>query len=341
MTTTLLRVGIIGAGQAGERHAVGFDQTATTQVVAVADLDATRAHALAARFNATAFTDWRAMLAHGLDILVVCLPHHMHVAPAEAAAAQGIHLLMEKPIATTLADGQRILAVCAAANVKLTISFVHRYREEVLLLKQWLAAGELGVPQTVRETMNGQGGEHLPRWVYSRAAAGGGVLMYSAIHAVDRVRWLLDSEVTTVTAQTHYAPDAQGDDDVERGVVALLTFANGATAALSANAPNYRAQPAHWETEIYGTVGMARARTRQWAELSSRTTLLHQPTSALSAELGQHYNFARQAEEFAAAILADRAPLVSGQDGLKALEICLAIYRSAAQGCPVTLDSAS
>ena len=87
MTTTLLRVGIIGAGQAGERHAVGFDQTATTQVVAVADLDATRAHALAARFNATAFTDWRAMLAHGLDILVVCLPHHMHVAPAEAATA--------------------------------------------------------------------------------------------------------------------------------------------------------------------------------------------------------------------------------------------------------------
>ena len=341
MSMTPLRVGIIGAGQAGERHAVGFDQTATTQVVAVADLDAPRAHALAMRFNATAFTDWRAMLAHGLDILVVCLPHHLHVAPAEAAAAQGIHLLMEKPIATTLADGQRILAVCAAANVKLTISFVHRYREEVQLLKQWLTAGALGVPQTVRETMNGQGGDHLPRWVYSRAAAGGGVLMYSAIHAVDRVRWLLDSEVISVTAQTHYAPDAQGEDDVERGVVALLTFANGATAALSANAPNYRAQPAHWETEIYGTLGLARARTRYWAELSSDTQQHHHATAALSAELGQHYNFARQAAAFAAAIIADRAPLVSGQDGIKALEICLAIYRSAAQGCPVTLVSVS
>jgi predicted dehydrogenase len=67
----------------------------------------------------------------------------------------------------------------------------------------------------------------------------------------------------------------------------------------------------------------------------------HQATAALSADSGQHYNFVRQAEEFADAILADRAPLVSGQDGLKALEICLAIYRSAAQGCPVTLASAT
>lgn len=324
-----LRVGIIGAGQAGTRHAIGFDQTETTTVTAIADLSPERATELAARFDALAYTNWRSMLEQELDILVVSLPHNMHVAPAEAAAQLGIHLLMEKPIATTMADGQRIIDVCKSAGVKMSISFVHRYREEVLRVKQWLQAGALGAPQTVRETMNGQRGDHLPQWVYSQESAGGGVLMYSAIHGVDRLRWLMESEVTTVTAQTrHY----QDDSEVENGMIALLTFANGAVASHIANAPFYRAQPAHWETEIYGTEGMARLRTRQWAELSTNDQQERTETASLSEELGPYYNFARQAKEFADAIIEDRDPLVTGEDGLKALEVCLAIYRSAASG---------
>lgn len=337
-----LRVGIIGAGQAGERHAIGFSQTPTTEVTAIADLAAERAQALAARFDAAAFTDWRAMVERDLDILVVSLPHNMHVAPAEAAAEQGIHLLMEKPIATTLADGQRILDLCRAAKIKLTISFVHRFREEVQWLKRWLDADTIGLPQTVRETMNGQRGDHLPEWVFNREVAGGGVLMYSAIHAVDRIRWLLNSEVTTVTAQTRYfQSDAERPSDVENGVMAMLTFANGTVATLNANAPYYRAQPARWETEIYGTTGMARARTRQWAELSTNAETLHHETASFAEDQGAYYNFARQAQAFADAILQDQEPPVTGEDGLRALEICLAIYRSAESGKPEEISPSS
>ncbi|MEM7129423.1 MAG: Gfo/Idh/MocA family oxidoreductase [Chloroflexota bacterium] len=328
-----LRVGIIGAGQVGERHAIGFDQTDTTDVVAIADLLPERVNPLAERFGAQAFTDWRKMVEIGLDILVVGLPHNMHVAPAEAAAGRGIHMMMEKPIATTLADGQRIVEVCREANVKITTSFVHRYREEIRLLKQWIADGKIGTPQTVNETMNGQRGAHLPAWVYSKEAAGGGSLMYSAIHAVDRIRWLVNSEVTAVTAQTRtYQADSGVESDVENGVMAMLTFANGVVANLSNNAPYYRAQPARWETEIYGTTGMVRARTRNWAEFSTDAEMVHQETASFSEEQGAFYNFARQAQEFADAILQDREPLVTGEDGLRALEICLAIYRSAESG---------
>lgn len=328
-----LRVGIIGAGQVGERHAVGFEQTATTDVVAIADLLPERVNPLAERFGATAYSDWRKMIDSGLDILVVGLPHNMHVAPAEAAAERGIHLLMEKPIATTLTDGQRIVDVCREANVKLTTSFVHRYREEVRLLKRWIKEGKIGIPQTVNETMNGQRGSHLPPWVYNKEMAGGGVLMYSAIHAVDRIRWLVNSEVIAVTAQTHhYQADAAVECDVENSVMAMLTFANGTVANLSTNAPYYRAQPSRWETEIYGTVGMVRARTRQWAEFSTDDEQFHQETASFSEKQGPYYNFARQAQDFADAILNDREPMVTGEDGLRALEICLAIYRSAASG---------
>ena len=150
-----LRVGILGAGQAGERHAVGFSNCHGAKLEAVADVDQKRASNLAERFDMTAFTDWRAMLKTDLDILVVSLPHNMHVAPAEAAAEQGINVLMEKPIATTLDDAKRIVDVCNEARVKLSISFVHRFREELQVAHHWLKKGYLGKPQIVRETMGG------------------------------------------------------------------------------------------------------------------------------------------------------------------------------------------
>ena len=118
-----LRVGIIGAGQAGERHAVGFTACKGAKLVGVADVAKNRAATLAERFDAKAYTDWREMFNADLDIVVVSLPHNMHVAPAEAAAERGVHVLMEKPIATTMADAERMVEVCKEADVKLTISF--------------------------------------------------------------------------------------------------------------------------------------------------------------------------------------------------------------------------
>lgn len=333
---TQLRVGIAGAGQAGERHAVGFSETAGATLVGIADLEATRSEALAARFGAKGFSDWRSMLDAGLDILVVSLPHNQHLDPTEAAAQRGVHVLMEKPLATTLEDARRMVEVCKSAGVTLSVSFVHRYREELLLAHRWLKQGRLGQPQILRETMNSQRGSHLPTWVNKKNVAGGGVLMYSAIHGIDRLRWLAESEVVSVSAYTrHYAKNSE----VEDGVAALLSFASGATATLCANAPAYRAQPAHWDTEIYGDKGMLRLRTRQWAELSNDDACEHVDTEDISKKLGPHYNFVRQAQEFIAAIQDQREPFVSANDGLKALEVALAIYRSAETSQPVLLDS--
>jgi predicted dehydrogenase len=276
------------------------------------------------------------MLDAGLDILVVSLPHNQHLEPTEAAAQRGVHVLMEKPLATTLEDARRMVTLCKSAGVTLSVSFVHRYREELLLAHRWLQEGRLGEPQVLRETMNSQRGSHLPNWVTKKDIAGGGVLMYSAIHGIDRLRWLAGSEVVSVSAHTrHYTRDTE----VEDGVAALLGFASGATATLCANAPAYRAQPAHWDSEIYGDKGMLRLRTRQWAELSSDNASEHVDTEDVSKRLGPHYNFARQAQSFIAAVCDQREPFVSGEDGLKALEVAHAIYRSAETSQPVLLNA--
>ncbi|MCB9139082.1 MAG: Gfo/Idh/MocA family oxidoreductase [Caldilineaceae bacterium] len=329
-----LRVGIIGAGQAGERQAIGFNSVEGVSICGVADLAAHRAQEVAEPFGAPVFTDWHALLDARPDIVAVCLPHNLHVAPAEAAAARGIHVMMEKPIATNMPDARHIVDVCRAGNVKLTISFVHRFREEMQLVHGWLRNGDLGQPMLARETMNVQWESHLPLWLKSKEAAGGGVLMYSAIHGIDRLRWLMDSEVSQVTAQTRIF---EAGGEVENAAAVLFTFANGAMATLTTSAPAYPAAPTIWETEVFGTAGMARARTRAWATMSNADGPQHHDTERWSHELGAHYNFARQAAAFVEAIREDKEPAVTAQDGLAALEITLAIYASSATGETIRL----
>lgn len=323
-----LRVGIIGAGQVGERQAVGFAALAGAEVVGVADIVLERANALAARFGGTATTDWRQLMDLDLDILVVCLPHNNHVEPTQAAAESGVHVLMEKPIATNLEDGQRIVDLCDAAGVKLTISFVHRFRDECQFARKWLDEGRIGSPQIVRGVMTAPRKPELPPWVTNKETAGGGVMMYSAIHEVDRLRWLVGSDVVSVAGQTRrWDPNSE----VEDGAVALLSFANGAAASLTAIAPSYWAQPALWETEVWGAEGMLRI-GRGGVEISSNRLQVRLDTQTPASRLGEHYNFVRQAEAFVSAINEDTEPLVTARDGLESLRVVMALYESAATG---------
>lgn len=328
------RIGVIGAGQAGERQALGFAAHPDAAVVGVADLDATRAEALAARVGGRAVGDGSELFALGIDALVVATPHHVHVAPTEAAAARGVHVMMEKPIATTLAGAERIVSVARDAGIRLATSFVHRFREESVQAKRFVeAAGPL---QVGRETMATRRTPAHPKWLTNATMAGGGVLMYSAIHGVDRLRWFFADEVVEVAARTRrYAGD---HDAVEDGVAALLTFAGGGAATLTANAPTYPADPAVWETEVHGRFAVVRMRTRGFAETNGTAGAQRYVAGGDAETARPHYNFERQAADFLAAIDAGRDPSVTGEDGLRALEICLAVYRSAATGRPVAID---
>jgi predicted dehydrogenase len=323
-----LRVGIIGAGQVGERQAVGFTAAKGAEVVGVADIVLDRATALTERFGGVAVADWRQLMDLDLDILAVCLPHNNHVEPTEAAAERGVHVLMEKPLATTLHDGQRIVNLCYEAGVKLTVSFVHRFRDECQFARQWLDEGRIGSPQIIRGVMTAPRKPELPPWVTNREIAGGGVMMYSAIHEVDRLRWLVGSDVVAIAGQTRrWDPDSE----VEDGAVALLTFTNGVAASLTANAPSYWAQPALWETEVWGTKGMLRV-GRGRVEISSNELQTRLETQTAASRLGEHYNFVRQAEAFVSAINEDTEPAVTARDGLESLRVVLALYESAATG---------
>lgn len=329
------RIGIIGAGKAGERQANGFAVHADATVVGIADLDEARAARLAETVGAKAVRAWEDLFGLGLDVLVVATPHAFHVAPAERAAAEGVHLLMEKPLATTLEDAHRIVDVAGSAGVQLTVSFVHRFREEVRLAKAWLA--DAGALQVGRETQASRRLASDPAWLTKAAVAGGGVLMYSAIHGVDRLRWFWGEEVVEVDARARrYTADNR---EVEDGIAMMLTFAGGGAATLTANAPTYAVASPMWETEVHGTRSMVRVRTRGFVETVTADGTAQRYEAGQDEETARpHYNFERQAAELLDALQTGREPLVTGADGLRALEVCLAAYASAAAGRPVTIE---
>lgn len=323
-----VRIGIVGAGIAGERHAEAFACHPRARVAAVAEIDPDRGRRLAQRVGAAYFTDYRAMLGAGLDAVVICLPHALHLACALDAARAGLHMLLEKPIATTLDDARAIVEAAEGAGVRLMVGYVHRFRPEVEMARDLIARGRLGWPATVLDRFVSGGMQDTPRWVWDRTQAGGGVVMYGGVHAIDRLRWLMGDEIVEVYARTGtYANPA----DVEDSVCALVRFASGATGVLYENAPGYGRLGA-WTTEVFGTDGALVVTTGAALEYRGRD-------GTQRWTYAEDRRFERQADEFLAAITSGRPPSVTGEDGLRGLEVALALYRSAASGRPERVRS--
>ncbi len=322
----VVTVGIVGAGQVGQKHAQAFARLGPdVQVLGVADVDARRAADLAASCGTRAFEDYRALLGLTPDIAVICLPHHLHREVGLAAAEAGSHILMEKPLANTLEDAHAILEACRKGGVRLTVSFVHRYRVEFQEAYRLIRAGKIGTPVAMVDLFGLPGGNHVPAWVWQKRCSGGGILMYSGIHSVDWQRWLLGAEVEEVFCRTlTYGPGM----DVENGLVATLAFANSCVGTVIGNQPPYQVTPCTRETEIYGTSGCLRIRSGEHLTYSS-------DTEAYRLEVNRDDPFVTQAGEFVRSVREGREPWITGEHGLRALEICLAIYRSAEVNRPV------
>lgn len=324
-TYSTLTVGIIGAGQVGRMHAEAFAQCAGVAVMGIADIDESRAAEVAAACDSAVFADYRRLIDQAPDIAVVCLPHHLHLEAGVAAAQGGCDILMEKPLAHTLGDARLIVDACKEAGVLLTVGFVHRFRTEFKEARRLIRAGKIGTPAMVIDNLCSQGGIHAPEWVWKEAAAGGGVLMYGGIHSVDRLRWLLDTEIEWVRAWTAtYSQDVE----VEDGVIAVLTLANGCRATLLENSPSYVKSPGPWDTEIYGTRGRLRIRTREYVEFTDEARRYR-------VNVLEDDNFLLQAREFVSAVRDRRQPWIAGEDGVRALEAVEAIYRSAREDRPI------
>ena len=316
-----IRVGIIGANKVGISHANGIAIAGQgIKLTAVSDIIRDRAESLAKPAEAAVYTDYLEMLdKEEMDVVIVATPHSLHRQHALDVINRGFNLLLEKPVATSMEDAYQIAEACEKNKVKVSISHVHRFRQELQTAKRCILDNCLGSPYLIMDFFGITGGAHIPAWVYEKEISGGGVLMYGAVHDFDYLSWLINSSIKEVYCEIIPSEIGHG---TEKAAICTLHFENGIIASLTAGNTNYQMINKTRSVDIYGTEGMLRIITGESFYFNGHDTVYEEKTI-------KDNPFQKQIREFAKAVREDRAPWITIKDGLHSLAVCLACYESA------------
>lgn len=329
-----LGVGVLGVGEMGRRHAENLRRLVPqAQLVAVTDVAPGRARQIATELEIeNSFGSLEAMLeCKGLDAVVITTPDKFHAEAVKTIASAGKAILCEKPLALTLADAHDLLEAVAITGVPMQVGFMRRYDPAYAAAMKRIEAGEIGVPVIFKSIGRDKDGPPLAAY-HSNV---NGMLFYTnTIHDFDLARWLMQDEVSEVHAYTTVAirPEVAEFGDVVASVV-NLKFDKGAIGNIESHAQAIYGYDVR--TEIVGSKGSilvgnmnGAPATFLTAQGSSRPLADYFLTAFADA-------YVAEIRDFVDAILKDRPPRVSGEDGLKALAIAVAAENSHLQGKPV------
>lgn len=300
---TPLKVGVAGAGVMGRNHARVLCDIREFDLTAVFDPDAATAEGVAGAYGATAFTGADEFVAAGLDCAVVATPNRHHADLSVALLERGVHVLVEKPIAATVADARRMIDAAAANGRVLMVGQVERFNPAVEAVKRAIDGDDIISIQITRV------GPFPPRMGEV------GVVIDLAVHDIDIIRHLTDSEIVEVQPQL-----ARTRADREDTALLQFRLANGTIAHITTNwVTPYKVRTLQVATQNKFVV--ADLMTRQVTEYFGQ-----QPDGSYSTRGVMSWPaepLKRELEAFAHAIRTGQAPAVTGEDGLRNLEVAL------------------
>jgi UDP-N-acetyl-2-amino-2-deoxyglucuronate dehydrogenase len=354
-----VRVGLIGCGKVGSIHAAALRAIPEAELVAACDANGERAAEFAAKYGVRPFADVQDMLkSGGVEAVVIGTPHPLHAEPAIRAADTGVHVLVEKPMASNIGDCDAMLAAAKNAGVRLGVISQRRFLEPVARMKAAIAAGKIGRPAlgvflmySWREPSYYDSDPWRGKW----DTEGGGVLVNQSPHQLDILLWLMGpaAEVSGYWANVNH-PNVEVDDTA----VATIRFANGGLGSVITSVSQ---RPGIFtKVHVHGangaSVGVETDRGASF--IAGISTIAEPPTTDLWTVPGEehllaefqaedraafaavdatvHYH-ALQIRDFVRAIRENRPPLVTGEAGRAVVELFSAIYQSNREGRSITL----
>ena len=308
-----LRVGVIGVGVMGSNHARVFAGLPGTELVGIADPDDKQAEFVANTLDCRAVRDVDALISLGIDAVTIAAPTHLHRDIAMACIARGVHVMVEKPIASTVGEGHEIISAARRAGVTLMIGHVERFNPAVEAIKEAIRNEDIlsiGITRV---------GPFPPRM------SNVGVVIDLAVHDIDLIRWFTDSNIVEVQPQLSSAV-------AEREDIALLQFrtASGVLAHINTNwLTPFKARSVTVATR--GKYVMGDLLTRQVTECFG-----FQPDGSYSMRhlsVGHAEPLRSELLAFLRSVRTGAEPAVTGEEGVASLEIatrCLASRPTAA-----------
>ena len=354
---------IIGLGKVAHTHAHALAHLPASRFVAVCDPLPGRAESFASLYGVTGYdTIDRLLDDPAVQVVTICTPHRGHTEVAIRAARAGKHVLVEKPMAIRLEDCDAMIDAARASGVKLGVISQRRLYEPVVRVRRAIDEGRLGAPALGTLMVLGWRSEEYYRldpWRGTWAGEGGGVLVTQVTHHLDLFQWLMGPvrEVYGYWANLNHP-----SIEVEDTAVAVLRFANGALGSIVAS--NSQKPGLFGRIHIHGTNGASAGVQVESgsAFISGVTSHVAPPINDIWTIPGEEHLLAgwqredearvteidimedyhqRQIEDFLAAVIEDRPPMVTGEEGRKSVELFNAIYRSNALRAPVTFPLAT
>jgi predicted dehydrogenase len=328
----MTRVGVVGLAHV---HAAGYADVLAAldgvEFVGASEPDASLRSRWADESGLPAFPEHGALIDAGIDAAIISTATNEHRPVVEQLAGRGIHVLCEKPLATTREDAQAIVRACDVAGVLLMTAFPMRFSLPMIEGAAWINEDRIGSVLAFTGTNNGCIPTDHAAWFADPVAAGGGAVMDHTVHLVDIMRWWLRSEPTEIFAETNQVlhPGAE----VETGGILTVTFDNGVIATIDCSWSRPTGYPT-WgglSIEAVGTDGVFAVdpfaeRLEMWTR-----------GNATWVDWGADPNLA-MIDHFIGAVQGEHRLLVTGVDGLRATEAALAADRSAEIGQPVRHD---
>ncbi len=224
-----LKTAIIGCGRISVMYFPSLEASDTAQLVACCDIKADRAQQKAKEYGIRCYTDYREMFEkEQLDAVYLCLPHYLHIPVALEAFEKGIHALSEKPMAIDLESAEMAVKRARELGVQYGVIFQCRYNPSSQLVKKAVMEGKLGRILTARSILTWSRSDDYysqSDWKGTWDKEGGGVIIDQAIHSIDLVNWIIDSEMESVSCSM--ANRGHEIVQVEDCAEGLITYRSG------------------------------------------------------------------------------------------------------------------
>ena len=343
-----LKTALVGCGKVATTHALAYQALPNSEFVAVCDVDPERAQAFAEKFRVRGYTDLAEMLRQEkVDVLSVCTQHTQHPAAVEIAAAAGVHVISEKPLAIDLVSCDRAIAAARVAGIKLGVISQRRWYEPVQRMKDAIDTGKLGKPVLAIVTMLGWREPAYYRsdpWRGTWKGEGGGVVVSQAPHYLDLLGWFMGPAVELHAYWDNYNhPGIEVDDTV----VASVRFKDGGMASVVLSNSQ---RPGLWgKIHIHGSSGASVGAEIDSGSpfISGVTEKMDPPFNDIWTVPGEErnreawnredrsrpcdvmtYYHQLQLADFLSAVSEDREPMVDAEAGRRVVELFTAVYRS-------------
>jgi UDP-N-acetylglucosamine 3-dehydrogenase len=301
----LIKVGVIGTGAMGQNHVRIYSEMEGVKLAGISDVDQKRVEAMATQFKTKAFTDYRKMLAEGLDAVSVVVPTKLHTQVVLDALDMGTHILVEKPIADTAENAELMIAAAKKAGKILMVGHIERFNPAVIKLKEIIDSGTLGKIVSISTKRVGP---------YNPRIRDVGVILDIGVHDIDVISYLYGKKINSV-----YAIAGADIHSFEDHASIILRMDHNFAGVVETNwlTPHKVRQ-----LTAIGVKGVA------YLDYINQTVQLHDNEWIRKAKVEPSEPLKNELNYFVDCVAKGKDPKPCGEDGKHALEVAMAAIRS-------------